>query len=173
MSLERALQTYLTTPTEQPFDLRSVPIAQEPLTVEDKKPREYAETRDERPAGAAKDSTKVSSQLDSYVEQFKSIPQIAALGPLFKSSAPVQLTESETEYVVTCIKHTFTQDIVFQFDCINTLNDQILENVFVNVESQDPAFVVDGTIHCPKLECNVKGELLPLIVMLHVACYTP
>ena len=154
MSLERALQTYLTSPSEEPFNMRSIPITTEPLTVEDKKPR--VESREERPT-ATKDTAKATSALDSYVEQFKNIPQIAALGPLFKSSTPVQLTESETEYVVTCIKHTFAQDIVFQFDCTNTLNDQVLENIFVNVESQDPAFVIDGTIHCPKLECNVRG----------------
>ena len=50
-----------------------------------------------------------------YVEQLAAIPEFAHLGNLFKSSEKaVELTESETEYVVCCIKHTFQQHIVFQ-----------------------------------------------------------
>lgn len=49
-----------------------------------------------------------------YAEQLAAIPQFAHLGPLFKSSAPVELTEAETEYMVRCIKHTFQNHIVLQ-----------------------------------------------------------
>jgi len=49
------------------------------------------------------------------VEQLAAIPEFTHLGSLFKSSEKaVELTESETEYVVCCIKHTFQQHIVFQ-----------------------------------------------------------
>ena len=47
-------------------------------------------------------------------EQLAAIPELANLGPLFKSSQPVEITESETEYYVQCIKHTFSHYIVFQ-----------------------------------------------------------
>ena len=48
-------------------------------------------------------------------EQLSAIPEFADLGPLFKSSdKAVELTESETEYVVRCVKHTFSKHIVFQ-----------------------------------------------------------
>lgn len=47
-------------------------------------------------------------------EQLAAIPEFMDLGPLFKSSEPVQLTEAETEYFVRCIKHVFTNHIVFQ-----------------------------------------------------------
>ena len=48
-------------------------------------------------------------------EVLSSIPEIAKLGPLFKSSdKPLELTESETEYVVKCVKHAFADHIVFQ-----------------------------------------------------------
>ncbi len=50
-------------------------------------------------------------------EQLAAIPDIAVLGlgPLFKSSnLPSELTESETEYMVRCIKHTFKDHLVFQ-----------------------------------------------------------
>lgn len=162
VSLERALQSYMSAPSEEPFDLRSIPI----VTVEEKRPRKETARQHDGPVSLAaaggtnrgeSGGAATPSAVDSYVETFRKIPQMAALGPLFKSSQPVQLTEAETEYVVKCIKHTFGQDIVLQFDCVNTMNDQVLENVFVKVESQDPGFVVDGTISCAKLEHNVPG----------------
>jgi len=42
------------------------------------------------------------------------MPEFAHLGPVFKSSSPIDLTESEVEYVVRCIKHVFSHYIVFQ-----------------------------------------------------------
>jgi coatomer protein complex subunit gamma len=56
-----------------------------------------------------------------FKEQLSAIPEFAHLGPLFKSSSPVELTEADTEYNVKCIKHTFSHYIVFQvinFDVI-------------------------------------------------------
>jgi len=48
-------------------------------------------------------------------EQLASVPRLANLGPLFKSSSsPVELTESETEYIVRCVKHMFPHHVVFQ-----------------------------------------------------------
>jgi coatomer subunit gamma len=49
-----------------------------------------------------------------YVEQLLQIPQFASFGPLFKSSQSQPLTESETEYIVHCIKHIFSGHVVFQ-----------------------------------------------------------
>ena len=54
------------------------------------------------------------------LEQLAAFPQFATLGPLFRSSAkPVELTESETEYVVNCVKHVFNDHIVFQVSMVN------------------------------------------------------
>ena len=48
-------------------------------------------------------------------EQLAAVPEFSKLGPLFKSAdKPLELTESETEYVVRCVKHTFQKHIVFQ-----------------------------------------------------------
>jgi coatomer protein complex subunit gamma len=47
--------------------------------------------------------------------QLEKIPQFASFGPLFKCSKPVALTESDVaEYVVSCVKLTFAEFIVFQ-----------------------------------------------------------
>lgn len=62
---------------------------------------------------------------------------IQLLGPLFRSSEVVELTESETEYVVRCVKHCYAKHAVLQFDCLNTLNDQLLENVRVQLDPSE------------------------------------
>ena len=55
------------------------------------------------------------------LEKLSAIPEFAHLGPIFKSSAPVDLTESEVEYVVRCIKHVFSHYLVFQVNHRSTL----------------------------------------------------
>jgi hypothetical protein len=64
------------------------------------------------------------------------IPEIASLGRAFRSTAPpVALTESETEYVVTCVKHVFEAPyVVLQFDVVNTIPEQKLLDVRVRVD---------------------------------------
>ena len=46
-----------------------------------------------------------------------------------QSSAPVELTEAETEYAVNVVKHIFDNHVVFQYNCTNTIPEQLLENV--------------------------------------------
>lgn len=55
-----------------------------------------------------------------FIEQLSGVAELSSLGPLFKSSStPLQLTESETEYVVNCVKHTFKDHVVFQVSQLN------------------------------------------------------
>lgn len=56
----------------------------------------------------------VVTREETYNEKLSSIPVIAKLGPLFKSTPSIQLTENETEYTVSCIKHCYTAHIVLQ-----------------------------------------------------------
>ena len=57
----------------------------------------------------------VHSQFLLLSEQLAAVPALANLGSLFKSSQlPIELTESETEYNVRCVKHTFPNHVVFQ-----------------------------------------------------------
>ena len=51
----------------------------------------------------------------AYAQQLAEVPEIALFGQVLgSSSTPAQLTESETEYQVTCVKHIFAENIVFQ-----------------------------------------------------------
>lgn len=74
------------------------------------------------------------------MEKLSQIPRLAMIirDPLIhKSSSVFELTESETEYNVKCVKHTFADLLVLQFDCVNTLSDQLLEDVRVAIEPPD------------------------------------
>ncbi|XP_030370658.1 coatomer subunit gamma [Scaptodrosophila lebanonensis] len=81
------------------------------------------------------------------------LPGIQVLGPIHRTTAPIQLTESETEYTVQCIKHIFAQHVVFQFDCLNTLSEQFLENVRVDLTLPE-GYTTRAVIQCPKLAYN-------------------
>ena len=83
------------------------------------------------------------------------IPELGHLGRAFRSSNPVQLTESETEYVVTCIKHVFDAHVVLQFTVQNTIEEQRLDNVTVLVDDSDSeVFNASGEIAAPKIRCG-------------------
>lgn len=158
VGLERALHQYINNDSlETAFDMKTVPLETQPL-VEQRTVMEPGETISQKPADKV-----ASSRQDIFAEQLAAIPEFSNLGPLFKSSTtPVELTEQETEYVVRCIKHTFSHYIVFQFDCINTLNDQILEAVTVQMESVD-SFEILKTIPCPSLPYNQPGTTYALV----------
>jgi coatomer protein complex subunit gamma len=154
--LERELHHYTLEPADAPFDLKSVPLAAQPSTVQP------SAGPGEAPSVKAADKVAATRQ-DVYAEQLAAIPKLANLGPLFKSSStPVELTESETEYVVRCVKHTFPHHVVFQFDCTNTLNDQILENVTVHMENSE-GFEVIRYVPAPSLPYGKPGTTYTLV----------
>lgn len=50
-----------------------------------------------------------------YAQQLAEVPEFAEYGAVLKSSgSPIPLTESEMEYVTTCVKHIFMEHVVFQ-----------------------------------------------------------
>lgn len=149
IGLENALEQYVNSGDHSiPFDLKVVPISLKPLTTTEKK--KSAVSPD---ATVIKKDEKKLSRLDVYAEQLRSIPAFASLGPLFRSSQPIPLTDDVTEYSVDCIKHTFPNHILLQFDCKNTLSDQLLENVSVELEA------------LPDSECWRVCDVVPLPVL--------
>lgn len=63
-------------------------------------------------SGPAPSTAQVQS---AYAQQLAEIPEFESYGAVLKSSAkPVDLTESEMEYVVACVKHIFVDHVVFQ-----------------------------------------------------------
>mmetsp|Transcript_15685 Transcript_15685/g.15818 ORF Transcript_15685/g.15818 Transcript_15685/m.15818 type:complete len:926 (+) Transcript_15685:91-2868(+) len=66
------------------------------------------------------------------------IPELSSYGRAFRSSTETPLTETEMEYVVSCVKHIFADHVVLQFSVLNTIDDQRLKDVSVEVEADDP-----------------------------------
>ncbi|KAJ3417379.1 Coatomer subunit gamma-2 [Chytridiales sp. JEL 0842] len=176
-SLERNLLTYLETPEAHasPFDISSVPTVTK-AQEEAEKQRQKAAIQDNlgtslktTAAASQKAQAAAAAAVDSanpqkaYATAMERIPQLAVLGDIFKSSKAIELTESETEYVVTCVKHIFAQHIVFQFNCKNTLSDSLLEKVTVTMqmeESEDESASMlrqKTTIPLDQLKYDVPG----------------
>lgn len=147
-SLERALRNYMQTSMDEPFDISQIPPAQtieEPAQVE-------VHT-------AVKQQQSRLTREESFMEKLSQIPHLTMIirdSSLLKSSPVFELTESETEYNVKCIKHTFTDLLVLQFDCVNTLSDQLLEDVRVAVEAPE-GYVIMCEVPCPRLPYNELG----------------
>lgn len=147
-SLERALHQYTLSPTEVPFDLTSVPAAPRTqpgmIGVDEQRGVGVVEgimdgVGTNHPVGTIPGAPIRGVATDEptrLVEKLKAIPglEVVASQAPFRTSEPVELTESETEYVVRCMKHMYKDLLLLQFECTNTLNDQLLENVRVQLE---------------------------------------
>ncbi|XP_056633800.1 coatomer subunit gamma [Diorhabda sublineata] len=161
-ALERSLREYIQTPMDQPFDIKSVPLAAV-TTIEEREVKH-------KPEGMLTSQGPIRpapvSREENFAEKLSVIPGIQQLGPLFRSSEVVELTESETEYYVRCIKHCFAHHVVLQFDCLNTLADQLLENVRVDLEPSE-GFELLAQISCEKLHYNEMGTTYAVLKFPH------
>ena len=126
---------------EQPFDLSKVPIVtREQADAEERQAKltSTAPTLKAPSAGPDKPSTPggkaangaATSGPPGDAQRLLQVPEFKSYGPLLKSSSAVELTESETEYVVTAIKHIFNDHVVLQFEIGNTV-PEVLEGVSV------------------------------------------
>jgi len=159
-SLEKALHSYTLNQNAhaEAFDIKSVPAA----AVEEPKPSTVGGGLSSAKPSAAQPT---ATRHDMFVEKLAGVPAIQALnlGPLFRSSQPVELTESETEYTVAVIKHVFPEHVVLQFDCTNTLADQLLESARVELEVPEGWEIVAEVV-APRLEYNVGGTIYVVLV---------
>lgn len=79
------------------------------------------------------------------------VPQFAKYGQLFKSSAPVQLTEEETEYNIVVVKHVFPEHTVLQFQCTNTVQEQVLQDVSIGVDLSEAVRLSRPPLLCKRV----------------------
>ncbi|CAI0438065.1 unnamed protein product [Linum tenue] len=130
VNLETSLRNYEA--SEDAFDINSVPkeVKSQPL-AEKKAPGK------KQPTGLGAPPAAPPTTVDAYERLLSSIPELASLGKPFKSSAPTELTEAETEYAVNVVKHIYDRHVVFQYNCTNTIPEQQLEEVSVVVDSSD------------------------------------
>ncbi|TVU17940.1 hypothetical protein EJB05_34002 [Eragrostis curvula] len=104
VNLETSLRNY--EPSEAPFDISSVPKETKSQPIAEKK------ATGKKATGPSAVSGPIPSVDASYEKLLSSIPEFADFGKLFKSSAPVELTEAETEYSVNVVKHIYDGHVV-------------------------------------------------------------
>ena len=148
-ALEEQLVNYVSNPDSiaKPFEIHNVPILPRGdggFRIKQAKSATYkfAKSAGIAPVSPSKSKAEEAeymvSKPASNDKKISQIPEFAHYGPVFRSSAPVDLTETDVaEYIVSCIKHTYKEHTVFQFVCRNTMNDVLLENVEVSLETDD------------------------------------
>lgn len=156
-ALESSLQSYLEDPSlsAKGFDTSSVPRVtreeqkQEELRAKNEAASKVAMAADSQGAGsstgpgtavgaaAAAAAANGNAGVDAtklYASQLQAVPEFANHGQLLNSSKrPTEITERETEYVVSVITHVFAEHIVLQYNVTNTLPDTVLDKVAVAV----------------------------------------
>ncbi|KAF1344776.1 adaptin N terminal region-domain-containing protein [Delphinella strobiligena] len=172
--LEHQLVMYVTGDKDAfstPFDLSAVPVVtREQSLAEDRTkklttatPTLKAPSTGPKPAsrGSAEAAATATAAAQQYAQQLQAIPDFATYGGVLKSSSVVELTESETEYVVTAIKHLFKEHIVLQFDVKNTLPDTVLADVTVVCAPSDEESGLEEefTIPAPLLKTDEPGTV--------------
>jgi len=153
-----------------PFDLSAIPVVtKEQADAEDRtkklttatvtvKAPKAGPTRSAQTGAEALASASAAAQ--KYQQELLKIPEMSSYGSVLKSSPVVELTESETEYVVSVVKHIFKEHIVLQYEVKNTLPDTVLENVsVVATPAEDEELEEDFIIQATKLSTNEPGTI--------------
>ena len=125
----------------EPFSFDNVPVVTREQSLAEDRKTKLTPTAPTLKAPSSGPTKKSMEQPDAarehaatsqrYAKELQAIPEFQGYGAVLKSSGIVELTESETEYVVGAIKHIFRSHIVLQFEIKNTLADYVLGNLSV------------------------------------------
>ncbi|KAJ3750919.1 adaptin N terminal region-domain-containing protein [Lentinula detonsa] len=167
-ALESKLVAYVQDPnaSSQPLDLSSVPKISRAQAAQESARPSTLETigapSTSRVSNSPPPPTAAQTQT-AYAQQLAEVPEFVSYGNVLNSSAsPIQLTESETEYQVTCVKHIFKEHVVFQYNVSNTLPDTVLEGVTIIMQPSEEteSLVEDFIIPIPSLSsANSPGTV--------------
>jgi len=161
--LERSLKAYIARPSPGPLTFQTLPVVEAPSVA----PLPTAGRSDMgMSGGAAGDSAgaKPGSEPEDYAAAVYAEPRLSHLGRVFRSTQPSELTESETEYVVRCVRHIFDDRVVLEFKVTNTINDQKLKDVQVVVEIEETElYQQEADLSCPSI---AYGETKSCFVVL-------
>lgn len=180
---------------DSPFDISNIPVVtREQADAEDRTKKLTATTPtlkapkvgpNKTPTSGAEAIASANAQAQRYAEELMQIPEMKEFGSVLKSSPIVELTEAETEYVVTVVKHIFKEHVVLQYEVKNTLPDTILENVSVVatptddedleevfiIQSESLATNVPGKVYVAFKKLNGEGSL-PITAFSNVLKFT-
>lgn len=155
---------------DDPFDIGKIPVVtREQADAEDRTkkltataPTLKAPTVNpaKAPSSGAEAAASASAEAQRYTEELMRIPEMNDFGSVLKSSLLLELTEAETEYVVTVVKHIFKEHIVLQYEVKNTLPDTVLENVsVVATPAEDEELEEVFIIQAERLPTNEPGKV--------------
>ena len=163
----------------KPFDFSNVPVVtREQSLAEDrtkklttatptlKAPSVPGAPKKTDSGAAAADAVRSSAPTSQkYAQTLAAIPDMKDYGALLKSSSVVELTESETEYVVSAVKHLFREHVVIQFDVKNTLAEYVLEDATMvctassGDDGEDTGLEDEWIIPLPLLKAEEPGTI--------------
>nr|CDN29950.1 Putative coatomer subunit gamma [Podospora anserina]CDP24422.1 Putative coatomer subunit gamma [Podospora anserina S mat+] len=152
------------------FDVSKIPIVtREQADAEDRTKKLTATTPSLKPPktgptkaapSAADAAASATATAQKYAQELLAIPELKEFGAVLKSSPVVELTEAETEYVVSVVKHIFKEHIVLQYEVKNTLPDTVLENVSVVATPSDEEELQEVfIIQAEKLATDEPGKI--------------
>lgn len=161
IALEHAVQEYLAAPSEQPFSVFNVTMSAEMIAAERKAAQEqvaaagrhksdddYGAPTPSKAQGKGASASAAAAEADLISK----MPQFVHVGQRFGSSKPLALTDPETEYAVSCTKHVYAQHTILAFDLKNTLEDQLLQSVCVQLDLSGCAGVeLEAEVPCTEL----------------------
>ncbi|VBB73610.1 Putative coatomer subunit gamma [Podospora comata] len=152
------------------FDVSKIPIVtREQADAEDRTKKLTATTPSLKPPktgptkaapSAADAAASATATAQKYAQELLAIPELKEFGAVLKSSPVVELTEAETEYVVSVVKHIFKEHVVLQYEVKNTLPDTVLENVSVVATPSDEEELQEVfIIQAEKLATDEPGKI--------------
>ncbi|KAI0130090.1 coatomer subunit gamma-2 [Xylariales sp. AK1849] len=152
------------------FDISKIPVVtREQADAEDRTKKLTASTPSLKPpkTGPTKAATtgaeaqaSAAAAAQKYAQELMAIPDLKEFGGVLKSSPVVELTEAETEYVVSVVKHLFKEHIVLQYEVKNTLPATVLENVsVVAVPAEEEELEEVFILQAEKLPTDEPGKV--------------
>merc|ERR1719482_1443682 len=137
-ALETSARAYMLDVSDAPFSLANVTVDPELLKKERAKAQASAAAATgggvAEPASPTRTVEAAARSAESEADLLSKLPQFVHVGPRFASSRKVALSETGTEYEVSCTKHVYANHILLQFGLNNTLEDQLLEEVTVTLD---------------------------------------
>ncbi|OAF65472.1 Gamma-COP [Intoshia linei] len=147
--IELELCNYLKSETEEPYIMSNVYEEIEPAHSLAKKP-------------AIEILPSKEKNNNFYMEKLLKQHFILKCGQFFKTCSQLELTEPETEYIVSCYKHIFEKCIILEFRIFNTI-DVDLCSVSVVISNNSDESICSNK--CLAIESN-KDESLYIVVPL-------
>jgi len=165
-ALERSLKAYQARPSPGPLTLQNLPIVETSVAPQPTTGRpdlDVAGGPTAAPAAGGASQAPGAEPEDAAAGLYAE-PALSHLGRVFRSSQPTELTESETEYVVKCVRHIFDAHVVLEFKVTNTIDDQQLKDVQVVVEiEEEELYQLEQSVPCQKIS---YGETKSCFVVL-------